>query len=255
VGGAFDTTADGTARATGRFWTSWPRFVARTTWHPDKWERLTLMADHVPAGAANVLDVGGRGAEMAGLLAPTPVTSVNVREPADVVVPVGDLPFGDDEFDVVTSCDVLEHMPAERRAEHVGELVRVARRRLVLCCPYGSDEKNEAEREIADTVMRELGRTFPYLDEHVAYGFPSEDEVVSMVRSATPGGGVRSLYYGDYPSGNAMLLDGVRARYGHDVKSLVRFVGNAYVRPRRPRLEITAGPTTARLYVIADLPA
>jgi hypothetical protein len=76
-----------------------------------------------------------------------------------------------------------------------------------------------------------------------------------MVRAATPkGGGVRCLYYGDFPSGNAMLLDGVRARYKYDPKSLVRFVGNAYIRPRRPHLDVTATPTTARLYVIADLP-
>ena len=164
------------------------------------------------------------------------------------------LPFADGEFDVVTSCDVLEHMPADIRADHVAELVRVARRRLVLCCPYGSDEKNQAEREIGDTVMHELGRTFPYLEEHIKYGFPSEHDVVSMVKAATPDGGVRCLYYGDYPSGNAMLLDGVRARYGHDLRSLVRFVGNAYIRPRRPRLQVSASPTTARLYVIADLP-
>ena len=94
--------------------------------------------------------------------------------------------------------------------------------------------RTQAEREIADTVMRELGRTFPYLEEHIKYGFPSEDDVVSMVEARDADGGVRCLYYGDYPSGNAMLLDGVRARYGHDLRSLVRFVGNAYIRPRRP---------------------
>jgi hypothetical protein len=230
------------------------RGLARATWQPDMWDRLLLVAQCVGPATA-VLDVGGRGHQLARFLPGASLLTANVEPPADVIVDPRKLPFADGEFDVVTSCDVLEHMPAERRADHVAELVRVAHRRLVLCCPYGSPEKNAAEQEIADTVMRDLGRTFPYLEEHVKYGFPSEQDVVGMVRAATPNGGVRCLYYGDFPSGNAMLLDGVRARYGYDPKALVRFVGNAYIRPRRPRLDVTAGPTTARLYVIADLPA
>jgi Methyltransferase domain len=229
------------------------RGLARSTWQPDMWDRLLLVAQCV-GPATSVLDVGGRGHQLARFMPGATLLTANIEPPADVIVDPRTLPFADAEFDVVTSCDVIEHMPAERRADHIAELARVARRRLVLCCPYGSPEKNAAEQEIADTVMRDLGRTFPYLEEHIKYGFPSEEEVVAMVRAATPNGGVRCLYYGDYPSGNAMLLDGVRARYGYDPRALVRFVGNAYVRPRRPTLDVTAGPTTARLYVIADLP-
>jgi hypothetical protein len=230
------------------------RGLARATWQPDMWDRLLLTAQCV-GPATTVLDVGGRGHQLARFLPGARLLTANIEEPADVIVDPERLPFADGEFDVVTSCDVLEHMPAENRAGHVAELVRVARRRLVLCCPYGSPEKNAAEQQILDTVLRDLGRSFPYLDEHVQYGFPSEEAVVGMVRAATPqGGGVRCLYYGDFPSGNAMLLDGVRARYKYDPRALVRFVGNAYIRPRRPRLDVTATPTTARLYVIADLP-
>jgi hypothetical protein len=229
------------------------RGLARATWQPDMWDRLLLVAQCV-GPATSVLDVGGRGHQLARFMPGATLLTANVEPPADVIVDPRVLPFADGEFDVVTSCDVLEHMPAERRADHVAELVRVARRRLVVCCPYGSPEKNAAEQAIADTVMRELGRTFDYLEEHIKYGFPSEEEVVGMVRAAAPDGGVRCLYYGDFPSGNAMLLDGVRARYGYRPKSLVKFVGNAYIRPRRPRLDVTATPTTARLYVIADLP-
>jgi hypothetical protein len=227
------------------------RALARATWQPDMWDRLLLVAQCV-GPATTVLDVGGRGHQLARFMPGTMLLTANIEPPADVIVDPRVLPFADGEFEVVTSCDVLEHMPAERRAAHVAELVRVARRRLVLCCPYGSEEKNAAEQEIADTVMRELGRSFPYLDEHVKYGFPSEHDVVEMVNAAAPNADVRCLYYGDFPSGNAMLLDGVRARWGHDPKSLVRFVGNAYVRPRRPTLDDTASPTTARLYVVAD---
>ena len=95
------------------------RWVARATWQPDKWERLSLVAEHVGADAANVLDVGGRGHEMARLLPSARVMSANVRSPADTIVPPDGLPFDDDAFDVVTSCDVIEHMEADRRAGHM----------------------------------------------------------------------------------------------------------------------------------------
>ncbi len=230
------------------------RGAARVTWQPDMWDRLLLVAQCV-GPASTVLDVGGRGHQLARFVPGATLVTANIEPPADVIVDPRVLPFADGEFDVVTSCDVLEHMAAERRPAHIAELARVARRRLVLCCPYGSDEKQDDERRIAETVMREVGRTFPYLEEHLKYGFPREEDVVAMVRAAAPDANVECRYYGDFPSGNAMLLDGVRARWGHDPKALVRFVANAYLRPRRPRVERASTPTTARLYVVADFPA
>lgn len=228
------------------------RAVARATWQPDMWDRLVLAARCV-GPASTVLDVGGRGRQLARFLPTAKVSTANIVPPADFIVDARKLPFADDEFDVVTSCDTLEHMPAERRAEHIAELVRVAGRRLVLCCPYGSPQKQEAEQRVADVMLRDVGMTLAYLEEHLKFGFPQEDDVVSMVRTAAPEASVTCMYYGDYPSGNALLLDGVRARWGHDPRALLRFGWKAYLAPRRPRLESTSTTTTARLYLIADL--
>ena len=228
------------------------RAAARALWQPDMWDRLVLAAECV-GPASSVIDVGGRGRQLARFLPSAKVSTANIVPPADFIVDARVLPFDDDQFDVVTSCDTLEHMPAERRPEHIAELVRVAGQRLVLCCPYGSPQKQEAERQVADVVLHEVGTTLSYLKEHLDFGFPREDDVVDMVRAAAPDAEVRCLYYGDYPSGNALLLDGVRARWGHDPRALLRFLWKAYLRPRRPRLERTSTQTTARLYVIADL--
>lgn len=253
MGGAFDTTANGTTRATGRFRRTWPRVVARTTWHPDKWERLTLMAGYVPSGTASVLDVGGRRHEMAGLLAPTRVTSVNVQEPADVVVPVGDLPFADDQFDVITSCDVLEHMPAERRPEFVANLVRVARRRVVMCFPWGSPEKDASELELADMLERELGMRVDFLDEHIQFGLPREADVRKMITDAAPDAVVTTRYQEDFEDGVALMMDGMRARHKHDPMALLRYVKRGYLGRRTPELKTTASNESHRLFVIIDL--
>ena len=228
------------------------RAAARILWQPDMWDRLVLAAQCADP-ASTVIDIGGRGHQLARFLPSAKVSTANIVPPADFIVDARVLPFTDGQFDVVTSCDTLEHMQAEHRPDHVAELVRVARRRLVICCPYGSPEKQKAEYDVADVVRGIVGTTLPYLQEHLEFGFPPEADVVAMVRTAAPGAQVRCLYYGDYPSGNALLLDGVRARWGHDPKALFRFVWRAYLRPRRPGLELTSTPTTARLYLVADL--
>jgi hypothetical protein len=216
------------------------------------WDRLVLAARCV-GPAETVLDVGGRGHQLGRFLPAAQVSTANIVPPADFIVDPRVLPFADGQFDVVTSCDTLEHMTAERRPDHIAELVRVASRRLVLCCPYGSPQKQLAERHVGEVVLQQVGVTLSYLQEHLEFGFPSETDVVAMVQAAAPGASIRCLYYGDFPSGNALLLDGVRARWGHDPKALLRFLLKAYLQPRRPRLEVTSSPTTARLYLIADL--
>jgi hypothetical protein len=54
------------------------RWLARWTWQPDKWERLSTVAGLV-GPATRVLDVGGRGTELAGLLRGVEVTTVNIE--------------------------------------------------------------------------------------------------------------------------------------------------------------------------------
>jgi hypothetical protein len=228
------------------------RAAARALWQPDMWDRLVLAADCVEA-ASTVLDVGGRGHQLARFLPSAHVSTANIVPPADFIVDPQVLPFADAEFDVVTSCDTLEHMPAEQRQEHIAELVRVARRRLVICCPYGSPQKQQAEWHVGEVVRSIIGTTLPYLEEHLKFGFPREEDVVAMVRAAAPGAKVRCRYYGDYPSGNALLVDGVRARWGHQPKALLRFVWKAYLQPRHPQLGPSSTTTTSRLYLIADL--
>jgi hypothetical protein len=229
------------------------RFVARTTWHPDKWERLSLMADHVGPGVSSVLDVGGRGHEMAGLLAPIDVVTVNVQEPADVVVPVGDLPFDDDSFDVITCCDVLEHMAVEFRPQFIENLLRVARRRVVLCCPWGSPEKDASELRLAQMLEQELGVHLEFLDEHIEFGLPREADVRAMITAANPQARITTKYQENIEDGEALLMDGMRARYKKDPVALARYLKRGYLGRRRPELKPAPSDDSHRLFVIIDL--
>jgi len=228
------------------------RALARLCWQPDKWERLTLVARMVGPHSTSVLDVGGRAKEMAFLLKPTPVVSVNIEPPADVVTPMGErLPFEDGSFDVVTSTDVLEHIPASGRQAHIDELVRISRRRVVLCCPLGSPEKDAAERQLARRLRDELDLTLDFLEEHIAYGLPREAEIRAMVAAAAPDASISTHYQDGVDYGVEIVMNGMRAARLKDVRALVRFVWAAYIR-RKVELVTTPSADASRLFMVLD---
>ena len=113
----------------------------------DTWERHLIVADLL-GDARQVVDVGGLPGQLRAFLPGASVLAANVSPPADLIVPEDRLPFETGSIEAVTSLDALEHVPRELRAGFVAELVRVAARRVVLCCPLGSDQHVAAEREV-----------------------------------------------------------------------------------------------------------
>lgn len=90
------------------------------------------------------------------------------------------LPFAEGSFDVVTSLDVLEHIPRYDRPRFVKELVRVAKLQVVLCAPYGSPEHTRCEKRVLEEVIRK-GYSDSMLAEHVEYGLPTLEEVLEYL--------------------------------------------------------------------------
>ncbi|MEN8263322.1 MAG: methyltransferase domain-containing protein [Nitrospirota bacterium] len=62
---------------------------------------------------------------------------INYAVNSDIAGEVTSLPFGNDTFDVIICCQVLEHMPFEKFPLSLSELHRVAKKRVVLSCPHG----------------------------------------------------------------------------------------------------------------------
>lgn len=54
----------------------------------------------------------------------------------DVVMDIGELPFAAESFDIVSACEVLEHLPFEFLTKILTELKRVSRRYVVISVPY-----------------------------------------------------------------------------------------------------------------------
>jgi SAM-dependent methyltransferase len=118
----------------------------------DRWQVAVADQDFSDYGAVDVPDDGLRRVE------------------ADVT----ELPFGDGEFDVVVALDLLEHLPASKRAVALRELARVAGSRLVVGCPCG-EKALRADKRLARYYEWQPRPMPKWLKEHLENGFPSAE--------------------------------------------------------------------------------
>src|SRR3954454_9091240 len=82
------------------------------------------------------------------------------------------LPFQDASFDLVLSLDSLEHVPAADRPRYLHELLRVARRYVLLLAPFASPEAERAEALLFEYVKLALHAEHQQLREHRDCGLP-----------------------------------------------------------------------------------
>lgn len=229
------------------------RAVYRAVWNPDKWNRQSLVASLVD-GWETGLDVGGRASEMDALCSVTRFISCNLKEPADVLLSrsAAGLPFPNNAFDVVTSSDVIEHIPAEARSAHLDELLRVAARRVAVCFPFGSQPHVEAERGLASD-LEGLGLPVPeFLEEHLEFGLPGPNQVAELAAAAAD---TRSQvwFQGDFAEGDAMLVAAMRLRFLRDPEALGPFLSMTRRVRTQNQLLPTPGPRTARVFIVFDI--
>ena len=231
----------------GRMWRTW---IDRLRLPPDTWERHALVAELV-GDAETVLDVGGVPARLGAFLPRASITTVNVEPPADVLFDGVTLPFDDRAYDAVASVDVLEHLERDRRTAHALELVRVARIRVVLCCPVGTPEHAKAEEDVAGWHLSATGRGHRFLDEHVRYGLPAEEELRELAASLP--GRARIAFHGDFRRAAELFKLGVVARMRRRPRDVAAYARRRFLtRPDR-KLRDAPTPTTNRAFVVIEL--
>jgi len=176
----------------------------------DCYERYELTRRIVPMlwkGSAirlTVLDVGGHSSSLKNFLpgheviladtqpAPsfTHQEEIPFRHDGYILAAGQKLPFVEASFDLVTSHDTLEHVPHEHRPAFLRELLRVARRFVVLNGPVYRPETARAEERLAEFIEEALARDHPYLREHLTLGLPNtqlieealEEQAVTFVK-------------------------------------------------------------------------
>lgn len=119
----------------------------------DDWRRTTFVLDRLRPGA-KLLDVGAGAGQFANMLAASGkfgsvaaldhVRFEKYSELSPLIVrhdaSIAELPFDDDEFDVVTCMEVLEHVPDDVFLPGIAELRRVCRGQLVMSVPFEEAE-------------------------------------------------------------------------------------------------------------------
>lgn len=149
---------------------------------PDVFFRHQLVAAQVK-GTTQILDVGGSLGELRKFLPNSQIKTADVVPGADIVYDGRTLPFTNGEWDTVVSVDTLEHVPPKQRFSFVKELVRIAKKKIVLIAPYGSPRHEQYERQLVESLITK-GRSAPsYLVEHQKYGLVNEGTIASILKS------------------------------------------------------------------------
>lgn len=188
----------------------------------DQYQRYRLTGDLVDAldassgTTASVLDVGGSHIDFWGRPHRPVAEFLPGRRTITLDVPPnplrgylrgrGDaLPFRDRAFDVVSSVDVLEHVPPAARAAVVGQAMRVASRAVILAAPFGSPEVDRAEALVSGFIEHACGFVQGQLREHRELGWPDLRATVAAIEAAgwTP----RVFGYGSVWRWALMMID------------------------------------------------
>jgi len=151
-------------------------------------EIADMIRCHLGRTCLSVLDVGGffraiTGDDMLPIAKFLPDDTTVVVDLAECAIPSyvqgsgTRLPFADESFDVVSTCDTLEHVPPAKRLAFVDELLRVAAHYVILAAPFDDERTRLAEQIIFDYVKAFYNFEQPQLQEHIENGLPDQDEV------------------------------------------------------------------------------
>ncbi len=127
-----------------------------------------------------ILDVGG-GVKGLNRFVKNKVVVTNLAE-GDVLADGRALPFADNSFAVVTSIDVLEHIPPQDRGKFIDQLKRVAQKMVVLSFPLGTKEHFEAEKSLKE-FLKKRNEEISYLEEHLKNGLPTIEEIKAILKN------------------------------------------------------------------------
>jgi ubiquinone/menaquinone biosynthesis C-methylase UbiE len=132
-----------------------------------------------------VLEVGGAGSMLAQFvdidltLIDTLPNSENLEHyiQGDALA----MPFENNSFDVVVSCDVFEHIPAASRDLFIKESSRVTKDMLVIAAPFNIAGVRDAEISANDFYKKMTGRDHRWLLEHLLDELPDLKKAISIL--------------------------------------------------------------------------
>ena len=87
----------------------------------------------------------------------------------------------DDQYDVVISSDVFEHIPSDKREAFLKETKRAAKILCLHCFPFKSNSVKSAEIRTNEYYKSIFGQDHIWLVEHIENGLPDIDEIKKII--------------------------------------------------------------------------
>ena len=222
----------------------------------DVYQRYRLVADLVErladGRALSLLDVGGATGVLRSFLQGHRITLVDVQDSVQPGFVYGDgsrLPFVDDAFDLVVTCDTLEHLPVEARDAFLDECARTARSGVIIAGPYRAERVDEAEETLRAFLREKMQIEHRYLEEHRTYGLPVRAEVEA--RFEARGLRVTSIGHGNLDRWLALLCTSM---YMDEDVHLRRIAGDVYAFYNQALYASDVGEPVYRHAVVALAP-
>jgi len=145
----------------------------------NQYQRFKVLQSHLEPlliNGGSVLDIGGGHGLLSQFI---PNNDYFLIEPSVNGISGVELPFPDNSFDVVVICHVLEHIPANDRGAFLDELVRVAKRNVLIFNPFKNAELDEEKR--GQLILDVTGAT--WAKEHLECGLPEVGDVCDYISS------------------------------------------------------------------------
>lgn len=123
-----------------------------------------------------VLDVGGATGRLLPKFGISNVTVVDFLPGADFIGSGASLPVKDNSFDIVTAIDVFEHIPVADRTTVLLEMLRVAKKMVIIIAPQNTPLNVKAEEIVS--------RFYPHawLLEHAEHGLVDFSDLETAVK-------------------------------------------------------------------------
>jgi hypothetical protein len=96
------------------------------------------------------------------------------------------LPLPDNYTEVLVSVDMLEHLPRKKRLRMIQEMLRVARKKVILAVPTGKESLQAVAKFAKMFEKRYPGKKHQYSGEHLKHGHPEKEGILKMIKKIAP---------------------------------------------------------------------
>lgn len=98
-----------------------------------------------------------------------------------VVGSATNLSFTDNSFDTVLSVDCLEHIPHQLYSQVFAEMLRVAKKQVIISLPCG-EAAHKLDKKLDRYYLNKFGQRHHFLEEHVVNGQINQFDIVNHIQ-------------------------------------------------------------------------